>query len=221
METEFWHERWENRQTGFHLDEVNKVLLKYWPAFDVAEGSRVFVPLCGKTLDIVWLLQQGMSVVGAELSEIALDELAATIETELGITITKSIDGGFCWYRGDKVLLIGGDFFQLAAEDIGAIDLIYDRAALIALPELMRVEYATQLKALTNNAEQFLVTLNYDQSRMDGPPFSVTEGEVQQHYQDFYRMTALESREIIDQEPRFKEKGLTSFKQDVYRLQPR
>lgn len=221
MKTEFWHERWENMQIGFHLDEVNKVLLKYWPSFEQPAGSRIFVPLCGKTLDIIWLLQQGMSVVGAELSEIALDELAAMIESELGIAITKQQEGELTFYRGDNVLLIGGDFFCLTPEHLGDIDLIYDRAALIALPQAMRADYASQLKTLSDNAAQFLVTLNYDQERMDGPPFSVAEPEVELHYQHDYRLQQLESREIIDQEPRFKAKGLTSFKQDVYRLQPK
>lgn len=221
MQTEFWHQRWENEQIGFHLGEVNAILLKYWSDFHVKPDSRILVPLCGKTLDIIWLLRQGMSVVGVELSEIALDELAALIESELGIRLTKASDQGRVVYRGERVVLIAADFFRLTAEDIGRVDLVYDRAALIALPETMRADYAAHLMALSQGAEQFLITLNYDQQRMDGPPFAVAEDEVLHHYQQRYCLTMLESREIIDQEPRFKAKGLLSFKQDVYRLQPR
>ena len=218
MDSEFWHERWENNQIGFHLNEVNKVLLKYWPAMQLEQGQRVFVPLCGKTLDIIWLLQQGVEVVGVELSEIALDELAADISDQLQLNIEKHKRGDKIFYQADKLTLISGDFFALSSQDIGSIDWIYDRAALVALPQEMRQHYSQHLRLISDHASQFLVTLNYDQNEMAGPPFSVAEQEVVSLYQDNYQISLQESREIIDQEPKFKQRGVSSFKQDVYFL---
>lgn len=218
MDSGFWHECWENNQTGFHLDEVNKVLLKYWPDMQLNDGQRVFVPLCGKTLDIIWLLQQGVEVVAVELSEIALDELAANISQQLNLMIEKSTDGERSIYRADKLTLIAGDFFALTAQDIGKIDWTYDRAALVALPEEMRADYCRHLMAISVKAPQFLVTLDYDQNEMAGPPFAVSQPEVNHHYQSHYQLELLESREIIDQEPKFRERGVSSFKQDAYFL---
>lgn len=221
MQNEFWHERWEKQQIGFHLDEVNKVLLKYWPAMQAGSGSRVLVPLCGKTLDIVWLLQQGHAVVGIELSEIALDELAAIITAELQLDIEKSRDGDQVFYRADKLLLIAGDFFAVKPQQLGKVDVVYDRAALVALPKPMRDDYCRHLWQLSQQAPQLLVTFTYDQQQMPGPPFAVLPQEVEQQYQPYYHAGLQEQREIIDTEPRFRERGVTSFLQDVFILTPR
>lgn len=221
MQSDFWHERWENQQIGFHLDEVNKVLLKYWPRLEANKGDRVLVPLCGKTLDIIWLLQQGYQVVGVELSEIALDELAAMISAELGIAIEKHREGEVHIYRGDNLLLIAGDFFALSPQQIGNIDYVYDRAALVALPPQMRVDYCRQLMLLSARAPQLLVAFSYDQERMPGPPFAVTPAEVTEHYQQEYHADLKEQREIIEMEPKFRQRGVTSFVQDVFILTPR
>ncbi|WP_419811268.1 thiopurine S-methyltransferase [Bacterioplanoides sp.] len=221
MRSEFWHERWENQQTGFHLPEVNPVLIRYWPDMKLTPGQRVMVPLCGKTLDIIWLLQQGYAVVGIELSEIALDELADTITNTLKLEIHKTRNGDRVLYRADNLLLIAGDFFALSSQDIGPVDAVYDRAALIALPEPMRADYVPHLLALTQQAKQLLVGLSYPQDEMSGPPFSVRPQQVQQYYQDVYQISVKEQQDILEQEPRFKARGLTSFVQDVYLLTPR
>ena len=221
MQSEFWHERWENQQIGFHLEEVNSILLKYWPAMEATPGQRVLVPLCGKTLDIIWLLKQGYAVVGIELSELALDELADTIRSELQFDIQKTREQHGVVYRGDNLLLIAGDFFAVTAEEIGSIDAVYDRAALVALPASMRSDYCQHLQAISPTAKQLLVSFSYDQNAMSGPPFAVWPSEVAQHYDAGYDVALQEQREIIQQEPRFKERGLQSFVQDVYLLTPR
>lgn len=223
MHSEFWHDKWSKKEIGFHLDEVNKVLLKYWPDMHLATGSKVLLPLCGKTLDLFWLRQAGYGVVGIELSEIALDELAAQLTAELDIAIEKNREGEQVFYRGDGVLLIAGDFFNVSRELLqrelgGDIDAVYDRAALVALPESMRRQYSQHLHALSHGAPQMLVTLDYDQSQMDGPPFALSDAEVHAHYDALYTLTLAEERELIEQEPRFKARGLTSFKQRLYFL---
>lgn len=228
MNLDFWHDKWERMEIGFHLNEVNRLLMKFWPEMPVSAGETVLVPLCGKTLDLIWLRRQGYGVVGIELSEIALDALAAEFSRELGIGLSKSrsADGERVLFRGDGVLLIAGDFFAVSPEllqqecgqDIAAV---YDRAAIVALPDRMRADYARQLQRLTKGAPQLLITLDYDQRLRNGPPFALSDAEVSSHYQDGYRISLLDERELIDQEPRFRAQGLDSFMQRVYRLERR
>ncbi|ASP39154.1 thiopurine S-methyltransferase [Bacterioplanes sanyensis] len=219
MQSEFWHEKWQKQEIGFHLDEVNKVLLKYWPTLNARPGQTVLVPLCGKSLDVVWLRQQGLTVIGVELSELAIAELADTISTELQLPVEREQQEQAVVYRMPGVTLIAADFFDLSP--MAHVDWVYDRAALVALPEAMRRDYARQLRAVSGCAPQLLVTLDYHQPSMSGPPFALSDEEVQQHYSSHYHIEVLESRELIEQEPRFRERGLDSFIQRTYKLLPR
>ena len=223
MEHSFWHDKWERMEIGFHLDEVNKMLLKYWPAAEIAKGQLVLVPLCGKSLDIIWLMNQGYYVVGIELSEVALDQLSEDIREQTGTELTKTRDGDRILYQGDGVLLIAGDFFAVSAADLQALTghsvaAVYDRAAIVALPAEMRQQYTRHLRQLSGDCVQLLITLDYDQQKRSGPPFAVTDQEVMDHYAAHCPVTVLESRELIDQEPRFREQGLDSFILRVYRI---
>ncbi|MEN9463824.1 MAG: thiopurine S-methyltransferase [Pseudomonadota bacterium] len=220
MQHAFWHEKWQSNQIGFHLPEVNKLLLKHWPALGVATGT-VLVPLCGKSLDLIWLRAQGYQVIGVELSEIALDALAASF-TDAGFVVQKEplLESGLtARYRGAGVTLYAGDFFALTAEIIGAVDAIYDRAALVALPADMRQGYSKHLQAISQQAPMLLLSFDYEQSLMVGPPFAVAAGEIHAHYQPYYaHLDLLEIRDVIEQEPKFKERGLSSLKQLVYKI---
>jgi len=223
MHQDFWHEKWERMEIGFHLNEVNKMLLKYWPRLDITPGELVLVPLCGKSLDIIWLKKQGYSVVGIELSELALDHLADDLQAETGVTVKKSHEKNRVIYQGDGVLLIAGDFFSVSADDLIALTgkkvaAVYDRAAIVALPEDMRRQYAQHLIELTAGAVQLLITLDYDQSKRNGPPFAVGDSEVKALYSDAYKVSQLNSRELIEQELRFRQEGLDSFILRVYQL---
>ena len=188
MEPQFWHERWEAGQIGFHKSDANPLLLAHFHRLGLAPGARVFVPLCGKTRDIAWLLGQGMRVVGAELSEIAVRQLFH--EMNLAPEVDKV--GAIPRYRGAGAEVFAGDIFDLGREEIGPIDAIYDRAALVALPPKMRAAYAKHLVALTGGAKQLAITFEYDQSAMNGPPFSVPPEEVQRHYAGTYAMQVAE-----------------------------
>lgn len=227
MQHEFWHDKWHTNQIGFHQQEVNKLLLKHWPSMDTQPNQTVLIPLCGKSLDVLWFVSQGLNVVGIELSEIALDELAQSLRDRFGLVVTKSTleyNGTlFTTYCSEGVLLIAGDFFavdkHLLTEWIGEIDLIYDRAAIVALPPTMRQQYAEHLVRLSDAAPQLLLSFDYNQDVRSGPPFSVPASEVHTHYQAHYQnIDLLEVRELIEHEPSFKEQGLNSFKQLVYRL---
>jgi len=189
MHHDFWHQRWQNQQIGFHLNEVNPFLLAHFQALKLQPGQRILVPLCGKTLDIHWLLTQGLQVVGVELSALAVDALFA--ELNLVPEITQA--GALKHYRTAQLAVSQGDFFALDQSLLGPVDAVYDRAALIALPNEMRRQYCQHLINLTHTAPQLLISFAYDQSLVPGPPFSVSQEEVGTHYQADYQCTILGS----------------------------
>ena len=192
MDANFWHQKWEQNQIPFHESQANPVLVKYFKELALAKGSRVFVPLCGKTLDIPWLLSQGYRAAGAELSKIAIEQLFA----ELGVEPIVSRVGAVDHYSAESVDILGGDIFEVSSEMLGPVDAIYDRAALVALPEAMRRQYTAHLLAITKRAPQLLATYEYDQSVMDGPPFSISQQEVQRHYSGSYEIALRASTEV-------------------------
>lgn len=160
------------------------MLVQHFAALELAEGARIFLPLCGKTRDIAWLLSKGYKVAGAELSEIAIQELFA----ELGIAPQVSRHGELVLYSAANIDIWVGDIFYLSAEQLGPVDAIYDRAALVALPAGMRARYSSQLINISGIATQLLITYEYDQQLMAGPPFSVCAEEVRQHYSASYQL---------------------------------
>ncbi len=192
MEIDFWLQRWEKKEIGFHLSEANPLLIAHFSALSLPPGSRIFLPLCGKTRDIAWLLANGYRVAGVELSEKAIAELFQ----ELRITPTVTNAGPLTRYSSDGIDIFVGDFFALTAELLGAVDAIYDRAALVALPDSMRAAYTRHLVAVTNNAPQLLICFEYDQNQMPGPPFSVTGAEVHRHYDSDYQLRCLASPDV-------------------------
>lgn len=194
MNPEFWQSRWGEGRIGFHKSEVNPLLLKYFTALQLKKGSRVLVPLSGKSIDMAWLAQQGYEVVGIELVESAVQAFFA--EQNISPTIHQHADNpAVKYYQGQlaeqTITLWVSDIFALTAEDIGNVDAVYDRAALIALPEDMRPQYSEQIRKMSDLATQLLITLNYDQSQKDGPPFSVNKTQIQQYYCNYYQITEL------------------------------
>ncbi len=186
MEPAFWHERWKNKRIGFHEGAPNSFLMQYFERLTLQAASRVFVPLCGRAVDLHWIADQGHFVVGIELNESAVAEFFGTA-SDVGIERL----GDLTRYRSGSVEIFVGDFFDLTNSLLGAVDAIYDRAALVALPPDMRQAYTKHLVSLTNAAPQLLVTLDYDQAMADGPPFSVPAAEIDSHYAAHYRMDLL------------------------------
>ncbi|MDZ7662186.1 thiopurine S-methyltransferase [Thiohalophilus sp.] len=215
MEPEFWHERWENNLIGFHTDEVNPHLRDHWGSLAVKPGSRVLVPLCGKSLDLIWLADQGYEVIGVEVSPIAVKDFFA--ENHLRATRTENPRCDI--WRGESISLLCGDLFALTAQDLGAIDAVYDRASLIALPPELRRRYVETLDTLVAaTAPHLLITLDYDPARMDGPPFAVSEAEIQALYSDRYQIDCLQADDALAQNERFRKRGLDWLREAVYRL---
>jgi thiopurine S-methyltransferase len=214
MEHEFWHEKWDLNQIGFHLEYAHPVLERNLELFKTDKVKRVFVPLCGKTLDIGYLIEQSYEVVAVELSELAVE----SVFKELNLTPEISSWQHGKIYTSKNVTIFVGDFFTLTQQDLGELTFVYDRAAIVALPEAMRVKYAQHLAKITQYVPQLLLTLDYDQSIAGGPPFAVDTQEVEKHYSEKYSIELLEEANIIDKEPRFKAKGLVSFYQRAYQL---
>lgn len=193
MEASFWHEKWEKKQIGFHEPKVNPILVANLAQLELEEGARLFLPLCGKTKDIAWLLSQGFQVVGAELSEVAIVELFA----EMGVTPRIERHPSFSHFYTERLDIYVGDIFALSALVLGTVDAIYDRAALVALPSAARARYAQHLRKITNNAQQLLVSFEYEQAQMAGPPFAVSEDEVRTHYAAHYELQVLQAKSVV------------------------
>ena len=218
MNPEFWQERWQKNEIGFHQQEINAHLQDYWPRLGVAAGSQVFVPLCGKSRDLLWLRARGHTVLGVELSPIAVRDFFRenTLEPH------SSRAGAFERCEADGLSILCGDFFNLTAEDLKGVAGVYDRASLIALPPDMRPRYAAHLSAiLPKGAAILLVTMEYRQAEMNGPPFSVSEDEVRQMYEKRYDVTRLYTKDILAENPRFRERGLSALSEKIYQLVPR
>lgn len=184
MEPDFWHRKWEENQIGFHNSSENPLLVDHIDKLSLVRGQRVFVPLCGKTLDISWLLSKGYNVVGVELSEMAIEQLFAEMNVDPKITQKDNLKH----YAAHGLDIYVGDFFSLNHDILGHVDAIYDRAALVALPQDLRIAYTNHLITITNQAKQLLITYTYDQSKSDGPPFSISAHEVQTHYARRYKI---------------------------------
>lgn len=209
MDKDFWHERWEKGETAFHGNAVNPLLVKHFDELSLAKGSRVFLPLCGKTLDIAWLLANGYAVAGVELSKIAIEQLFAELKVNPAITQLDRLER----YRAPNLDVYVGDFFDLSREQLGRVDAIYDRAALVALPEATRRLYTARMMEITGKAPQLLISYEYDQSAMDGPPFSVSSDEVKQHYRGTYDLSTLGIFDV-----RGGLKGICAAKESVWLL---
>ncbi|WP_373017682.1 thiopurine S-methyltransferase [Thiomicrorhabdus sp.] len=182
MQADFWHDMWESGVVGFHQTEINAFLQGFWQKLELAGDETVLVPLCGKSLDMLWLKQQGHKVLGIELSQKALDEFIS----ENHIEAEPVQQDKFCAYELDAMTLLCGDFFHLTADDCRDVKAVYDRAAIVALPEEMRRRYVEHLKLILPKDTQFLmVTMEYDQSQLPGPPFSVSETELRSLFADF------------------------------------
>lgn len=211
MDADFWLDRWQRNQIGFHESQANPLLVAHVASLTMPAGSRIFVPLCGKTLDIHWLLSRGIQVAGCELSQIAVQQLFAG----LGLTPTVSAVGQIRRYSAAGIDIFQGDIFALSREALGSVAAVYDRAALIALPEAMRGGYASQIQRLTGRARQLIICLHYDQRLVAGPPFSVDASDIARLYQGAYDIRLLGTADVAGGL-----KGKCPATEDVWLLTP-
>ena len=192
MESGFWKEKWAKSEIGFHEGKPNAFIKDEFHRMGLDKGQTVFVPLCGKSMDVFWLLSEGYKVVGVELVESAVVDLFKS----LGIAPQVTIIDQFKKYTGEHIEIYVGDFFALTSKHIGKVDAVYDRAALVAMPESMRADYANQLSRITHQAYQFLITFVYDQAQVEGPPFSVPKKMISHLYGDTYTIKSIDIKKV-------------------------
>ncbi len=215
MQPDFWHQRWALDQIGFNQPRVNSYLQRLWSQLGVKKGERVFVPLCGKSVDMTWLSQQGLAVVGVELSEKAVEDYFA----ERNVQPQIEQRGVFSVFSHEDCEIWCGDFFKLKAKDIGNCSALYDRAALIALPPQMRWRYVEHLNnILPDDCRGLLITLDYEQSEVEGPPFSVPEDEVIQLLSLEWRLKMIAEEDVLQTSRKFVAAGATRLIEQVYSL---
>ena len=217
MKKDYWLERWERDEIGFHQNEINPYLCQYLPELQLAPGSEVFVPLCGKSRDMLWLRKQGYRVLGVELSAVAVQAFF----DENGYTPRHIPRKKFDDWEVNGIRILCGDFFDLDKDDLKKVDATYDRASLIALPPEMQERYVCHLfSVLPPETRVLLVTLDYPQGEMSGPPFAVSPGEVEVLYLRHAEISMLAQVDVLAQNPRFQERGLSRLQENIFLLTP-
>ncbi|TAL78342.1 MAG: thiopurine S-methyltransferase [Burkholderiaceae bacterium] len=215
MDANFWLERWQKGQTGFHQSTVMPLLQKYWPQLSLPKDSQVLVPLCGKSLDMLWLAQQGFRVLGVELSPLAIN--AFFTENNLQSTAHDSPEGRR--HVAGRIEILCADILTLNTATLAQCTGVYDRAALVALPPDMRARYVQHVyMQLPRGYRGLLLTLDYSQELMDGPPFAVGDAEVQALFERHSTARLISRRDILSKEPRFAQRGLTRLETLIYDL---
>ncbi len=216
MKADFWHERWEENQLGFHQEEVNGNLVKHWDALDAPKDSPAFVPLCGKSLDMAWLLERGHPVIGVELSPIACRDYFAGQSLEP----TRTPHGALETWSAPGYTLHCGDFFALEPSDLEGVRGAFDRGSLVALPPEMRSRYAEHLgRILPGGAKVLLLTVIYDQNEMNGPPHSVPAEEVESLFGAAFRTEQLAVNGPGEPPPPFQARGMKSISEGIWLLE--
>lgn len=215
MEQSFWEERWQRGEIGFHQPHIHAQLQKFWPELSLPTGCTVFVPLSGKTRDMVWLAEQGHTIIGAELSELAVRDFFK----ESGLTPTVTASGPFHVFEAGPYKIYQGDFFALPADALRDVAVCYDRAAMIALPPDMRPRYAEKLASvLPPGAAIFVISIEYPEGEIKGPPFAVMQDEVRALYGKRYHIDILEVRDGLAASDNLKKRGVTRLDEVAYLL---
>ena len=214
MRSEFWLERWRSGQTGWHQADVNPWLEKHWPALGLEGDCPVFVPLCGKSLDMYWLHALGHRVIGVEFAETAVRSFFEEAGTPFKVFNTP---GDLPRFSGGGIHIYCGDYLELSAPHLEAAPGAFDRGALVALPAEQRAVYADHMqRILPEGAQTLLITLDYDQALAPGPPFAVSEEEVQALYGSRCRIRQLDSFRTGELPPHFLECGVEEATEGIY-----
>ena len=217
-DNELWQQTWRDRNTEFHQKSINPHLVKYWSSLGLAPTDRVFVPLCGKSLDLLWLEQQGHTVIGVELSPLA----ARAFFRENRIQATRRQVGEFTLWEHGRIGILCGDFFRLAAADLGDIAAVFDRASLTALPDEIRGAYLEHLRKILPAACKImlLTTEEPDEDETEGQPFAVADEITNLYTRAFdIELSHVESFFEPDPDPAIKQTVRVEHK--VYLLSPK
>ena len=208
MDKNFWHRRWQKNEIGFHMTDPHHFLQQFFPLLQTQPTDSVFVLLCGKSPDLVWLREEGLKVVGIELSRTAI--VAFFNENDLPGHWTDEAVLPFCSAEGYK--LYCGDFFDLTATEVSGINAYYDRGALVALPPEMRVRYVAHMAALMPpGGRVLLISYSYNQSETKGPPFSVPQQELEILFSESFRVEILSEEDVLRSHQGLAARGVTKL----------
>lgn len=212
---DYWIGRWNRGEIGFHQEHINPYLTEYWPTLNAVPDSTVLVPLCGKSRDMIWLREQGHTVLGIEFSTLAVDGFFQ----DNAITPLCHSDKRFTHYRTDNLRILQGDFFDLRKTDVENVRAVYDRAAIVALPPQIRRQYVRHLLHLLPAATQMLLLgFDYPHTEMQGPPYAVSNDEIRALFGQHAQVDLLRQIDVLDDNPRFRERGLSRLQESVLRI---
>ncbi len=224
MHSSFWHQCWQEQRIGFHQNKINSYLSKYWPNLNVPENSRVFVPLCGKSLDLCYFPQQRLKVLGNEISTLAVQDFYTEQQLNASKTVISDKNSALgqsvmTLWQSEDIDIICADFFDLKKEQLLDIKAIYDRAALVAFtPEMRRKYVHKMLEILPDKVSMLLLTLDYNEAEKQGPPFSVTQDEVFELYEPYFSIELLEVSEIAPQQRSPRSQNMSYFNERIFLL---
>jgi thiopurine S-methyltransferase len=208
MDKEFWFRRWQKNEIGFHMTDPHHYLAKFYDYLQVQPDDSIFVPLCGKSPDLVWLRDEGLNVVGIELSRTAVEAFIS----ENGIAgewMTVTDMPCYC-AKGHKIYC--DDFFKLASADLDGACTVYDRGSLVALPPEMRTCYAAHLAALLSSGSRILlISYTYNQAETDGPPFSVSQKELETLFSENFQIETLVEEDVLWSHQGLVDRGVTEL----------
>ena len=191
-----WLDRWKDNRIGFHQNEISPYLLKY--AHKLNKNNTVFVPLCGKSLDMLYLSDNFANVIGVELVKDACD--AFVKENNLKATISEKecfVDYKITNKNKENIELLCGDIFDIKPKHIKQNIDIFDRASLVALDKEDRAKYAIlMIELMSVGSKMLLVSLEYKQSERNAPPYSVDEQEIQKLYANNCKIEMLEKVDL-------------------------
>lgn len=215
MERDFWIERWETNQIGFHQDDFSPHLKEHWATLLANNCSQVFVPMAGKTKDMLWLANEGHTVLGVELSDIAVNAFF----TENSLTPNVEKVGQHVRHTADKIEFLCGDFFHLTADDTKEVKAVFDRASMVAMPVDLREKYAAHMANLLKpGVEMLLVSMEYPENEMSGPPFSVSEANINSLFSENFDVKLLATIDSLANNSRLADRGITSMEEKIYQL---
>jgi thiopurine S-methyltransferase len=209
MDADFWKERWQTNQIGWHEDRASPMLVKHWSALGAPAGAGVFVPLCGKSKDMLWLAGQGHPVIGVELSDIAV----AAFFSENGLAPQHETRGAHAISKSRDIAIWCGDFFALTPGDLSGVAAAYDRASLIAMPPSMQPAYAAKMAGLLpSGAPVLLLTISVDEPKPSGPPYSVPPSRVRELFADTFTIDEIDGGDIPGIAENFARRGVTRLR---------
>ena len=208
MNHPFWLSRWVQNDIGFHKQQTHFALLRHFDRMQVSAGDTVLVPLCGKSLDMLWLSERGVQVLGTELSPVAVESFF----TENGLNATMQSSTSFRHYSTPCLEILCGDHFMLQKSDLQGVRAVYDRAALVALPPDLRRRYADHLiRVLPPSARILLVSYEYDQDEIAGPPFAVPLSEISTLFSPDFEIELLDIKDALSGHQGLRSRGVTKL----------